>query len=72
MPCDYRMKNYCFHPERANGKLVAINCVYSWLSKAMEEKSLRDTQNNLDVPVENAKEELLESKMLIQESESLG
>ena len=41
MPCEYRMKNYCFHPERANGKLLAINCVYGWINKSIEEKNSR-------------------------------
>ncbi|MBU1202274.1 MAG: hypothetical protein KJ583_05415 [Nanoarchaeota archaeon] len=63
MPCEYRMKNYCFHPERANGKLVAINCVYSWLSKVVEQK-------NLDLNIKNT--EITESKTLVQGSEVLG
>jgi hypothetical protein len=32
MSCEFKYKNYCFHPERANGDLLAINCVYNWLN----------------------------------------
>lgn len=39
MTCDFRLKNYCFHPERASGELIAINCVYDWIQKKAEEES---------------------------------
>ncbi|MFH1769993.1 MAG: hypothetical protein ABH828_00370 [archaeon] len=56
MPCDFRLKNYCFHPERASGELVAINCVYDWIAKAAEENAA-----NLLVEEENSKKQLQES-----------
>lgn len=37
MTCEFRLKNYCFHPDRANGELLAINCVYDWINKMKDE-----------------------------------
>jgi len=31
MPCEYKLKGYCFHPERAGKEVLAINCAYNWL-----------------------------------------
>lgn len=33
MPCEFKLKGYCFHPERASHKLVAANCAYMWIAK---------------------------------------
>jgi hypothetical protein len=47
MACEFRLKDYCFHPERASGELVAINCVYSWINRmADENKSRKLIQSN--------------------------
>ncbi|MFH1590261.1 MAG: hypothetical protein ABIB43_06865 [archaeon] len=48
MVCEFRLKNYCFHPDRANGELIAINCVYDWLAKHTEEmNSKRQLENSV-------------------------
>ncbi|MBC8501214.1 MAG: hypothetical protein ISS25_01445 [Nanoarchaeota archaeon] len=38
MPCEFKLKNYCFHPERASGELIAINCAYGWLHRIIDEE----------------------------------
>lgn len=47
MPCDYKFNGYCFHPDRATGNLVAINCVYDWVDKkGLEIRSKRLAQES--------------------------
>ena len=60
------MKNYCFHPERVSGKLVANVCVYDWLNKAIDEKSskilIRENEPNASLVEQTSK--IRASKML--------
>ncbi len=47
MACEYKFNGYCFHPDRATGSLVAINCVYDWVNRKSEEVRTRKlTQGN--------------------------
>lgn len=65
MPCDFRLKKYCFHPERATGDLIAINCVYDWIIKSIDEKRGVDNFEGskiLEGPVNISKKQSLKSE----------